>query len=42
MRKNVAIIGGGASDIISGYLLNEKNDVTIYEKQLILGGNVQI
>jgi uncharacterized protein len=41
MRKNVAIIGGGASGIISGYLLNEKNNVTIYEKQLILGGNVQ-
>lgn len=40
-KKKIAVIGGGASGIVSGYLLSEKYDITIYEKQSILGGNVQ-
>lgn len=40
-RKKIAIIGGGASGIISGYLLHTTHDITIYEKQAILGGNVR-
>lgn len=40
-RKKIAVIGGGASGIVSGYLLSEKHDITIYEKRSILGGNVQ-
>ena len=40
-RLKIAIIGGGASGLISGYLLNEKHDITLYEKDSILGGNVR-
>jgi len=41
IRKKIAVIGGGASGIISGYLLSENHEVTLYEKQPILGGNVR-
>lgn len=40
-RKKIAIIGGGASGLISGYLLNKNHEITIYEKEMILGGNVR-
>lgn len=40
-RKKIAIIGGGASGIISGYLLSENHEITLYEKEAILGGNVR-
>jgi predicted NAD/FAD-binding protein len=39
--RNIAIIGGGASGLISGYLLGEKYNITLYEKEPILGGNVR-
>lgn len=37
----IAVIGGGASGIVSGYLLSKKHAITIYEKEEILGGNVR-
>lgn len=40
-KKKIAIIGGGASGLISSYLLGEKYNITLYEKKSILGGNVQ-
>lgn len=40
-RQKIAIIGGGASGLITGYLLSKKHDITIYEKEAILGGNVR-
>jgi predicted NAD/FAD-binding protein len=40
-KKKIAVIGGGASGIITGYLLSENYDITIYEKKSILGGNVR-
>lgn len=39
--KKIAIVGGGASGLISGYLLGKSYDITIYEKEQILGGNVR-
>jgi uncharacterized protein len=39
--KKIAIIGGGASGLISGYLLSHKYNITIYEKAPILGGNIR-
>lgn len=37
----IAIIGGGASGLITAYLLHEQHEVTVYEKEAILGGNVR-
>lgn len=39
--KKIAIIGGGASGLICGYLLGKNHDITLYEKEQILGGNVR-
>lgn len=38
---NIAIIGGGASGLITGYLLGESHRVVVFEKQDMLGGNVR-
>jgi predicted NAD/FAD-binding protein len=40
-RKKIAIIGGGASGLVTGYLLNNNHDITLYEKESIIGGNVR-
>jgi len=37
----IAIIGGGASGMLTAYLLNKKHDVTVFEKEAILGGNIR-
>lgn len=39
--KKIAIIGGGASGIITAYLLHQTHHITLYEKKAVLGGNVQ-
>ena len=41
ISKNIAIIGAGASGLISAYLLHKTHKVTVFEKQDILGGNVR-
>jgi len=39
---NVAIIGGGASGMVTAYLLSKKgHHVTVFEKQAMLGGNIR-
>ena len=38
---NIAIIGGGASGLITGYLLQEAHRVVVFEKEKVLGGNVR-
>ncbi len=40
MKEKVAIIGGGISGLTAGYLLNDKYDITLFEKQDRLGGNM--
>ncbi|MBE9211945.1 FAD-dependent oxidoreductase [Plectonema cf. radiosum LEGE 06105] len=38
----IAIIGGGASGLVTAYLLNKQNHhVTVFEKQPILGGHIR-
>ena len=37
----VAIIGGGAAGMSCAYLLDKKHDVTVFEKQPMLGGNIR-
>jgi predicted NAD/FAD-binding protein len=38
----IAIIGGGASGMVTAYLLNKKgHQVTVFEKQPILGGHIR-
>ena len=37
----IAIIGGGASGMSLAYLLRKKHDITIYEKNPFLGGNIR-
>lgn len=37
----IAIIGGGASGMLLAHLLNSKHDITIFEKESILGGNIR-
>ncbi len=39
--KKIAIVGGGSAGLISAYLLHKKYDITLFEKQAILGGNVR-
>lgn len=38
---NIAIIGGGAAGMACAYLLDQAHDVTVFERQPILGGNVR-
>ena len=37
----IAIIGAGAAGMTTAYLLNKQHDITIFEKQPILGGNIR-
>ncbi len=37
----IAIIGGGASGLITAYLLHKQHEVTVYEKESVPGGNVR-
>ena len=37
----IAIIGGGASGLITAYLLHKHHHVTVYEKEAVPGGNVR-
>lgn len=37
----IAIIGGGASGLITAYLLQDAHDVVLFERQPILGGNIR-
>ena len=37
----IAIIGGGAAGMATAYLLNRKHNITVFEKQPILGGNIR-
>lgn len=39
MSEKIAIIGGGVAGLTAGYLLNDRYDVTLYEKEGRLGGN---
>ncbi len=41
MGQKIAIIGGGIAGLTAGYLLNEKHDVTLFERDGRLGGNCQ-
>lgn len=40
MSEKIAIIGGGVAGLTAGYLLSDRHDVTLYEKENRLGGNV--
>jgi predicted NAD/FAD-binding protein len=40
MSEKIAIIGGGVAGLTAGYLLNDRHDVTLFEKDNRLGGNV--
>lgn len=37
----IAIIGAGAAGMTTAYLLNKQHEITIFEKQPILGGNIR-
>ena len=37
----IAIIGGGAAGMATAYLLDKQHDVSVFEKQPILGGNIR-
>ncbi len=37
----VAIIGGGAAGMMTAYLLDRAHEVTVFERQPILGGNIR-
>ena len=37
--KNIAIIGSGVSGLTAAYLLSKKNNVTVFEKEPIIGGH---
>ncbi len=39
MKEKVAIIGGGIAGLTAAYLLNQKFDITLFEKDSRLGGN---
>ncbi len=39
---NIAVVGGGASGMVSAYLLDKKgHQVTVFEKQSMLGGHIR-
>jgi predicted NAD/FAD-binding protein len=40
MSEKIAIIGGGVAGLTAGYLLHDLHDVTLFEKDDRLGGNV--
>ena len=37
----IAIVGGGAAGMTAAYLLDKVHDVTVFEKEPILGGNIR-
>ncbi len=37
----IAIVGGGAAGMATAYYLNKQHEVTLFEKQPILGGNIR-
>jgi predicted NAD/FAD-binding protein len=37
----IAIIGAGAAGMTTAYLLNKQHEITVFEKQPILGGNIR-
>ena len=37
----IAIVGGGAAGMTTAYLLDKVHDVTVFEKQTVLGGNIR-
>ncbi len=37
----IAIIGGGAAGMATTYLLNKQHEISVFEKQPILGGNIR-
>jgi predicted NAD/FAD-binding protein len=37
----IAIIGAGAAGMSTAYLLNKHHDITIFERQSIIGGNIR-
>lgn len=39
MKERIAIVGGGVAGLTAGYLLNQKYDVTLFEKSSRIGGN---
>ncbi len=39
MKEKIAIVGGGIAGLTAAYLLNEKHDITLFEKEGRLGGN---
>jgi predicted NAD/FAD-binding protein len=39
MNQRIAIIGGGVAGLTAGHLLNEKYDITLFEKSMRIGGN---
>ncbi|QDP02138.1 NAD(P)/FAD-dependent oxidoreductase [Thalassotalea sp. PS06] len=39
MKKNIAIIGSGVSGLTCGYLLSQKHQVTVFEKNDYIGGH---
>ena len=41
MKKNVAIIGSGISGLSAAYLLSDKYNVHLYEKNSRLGGHTR-
>ncbi|MBU0994355.1 MAG: FAD-dependent oxidoreductase [Proteobacteria bacterium] len=39
MNKKIAIVGGGIGGLTAAYLLNQKYDITLFEKESRIGGN---
>ena len=37
----IAIIGGGAAGLVTAYLLRDRHELTLFEKQEVLGGNIR-
>jgi len=37
----IAIVGGGAAGMTAAHLLDKVHDVTLFEKQPVLGGNIR-